>query len=622
MPAKQHILITLLIGTAMVLHAQDAEFVASAPASVQAGQQFQYTIEGNERGDVQLPALEHFDHLAGPFTNFSSSTQWINGKMTAQTTASYTYILRGNSPGEYTIPPATVKVKRETYETNAVQVTVTGSATSGGAAASSGSAAGNPAATASPSGGSSTEQSPEQPVFLRVLPSKTSVYVGEQFVSELKVYTSVNTRPAGGLKEVPYEGFFKHALEADQTSSRENIGGRNHITQVLQRHVLIPQKSGRMVIEPFESEWTVPQRVTTQRPRSMFDDFFNDPFFDRVQEVPVKISTRPVTINVKPLPGNAPAGFTGGVGDLNMTARLSSDQVTVNDAISLVVTVSGTGNISLIGAPKISFPPDHDVYETTKSTKINTSGNRVSGSVTFEYPIVVRHAGNFRIAPVSFSWFDPVKEVYRTISTEEFTFTVEKGEGTEQGGQVYLPGVRGDAVQDIGTDILDIKRSVPAFTPVGRSPLGSLSYWMMYMILLLLFLVIAFTLHLHYKRRADMRLVRNRKANKMARNRLRLAEKARKADDAERFFEETEKAIWGYLADKLNIELSLLSRDTVSEVLSGTGVASGLQEEVVRIIEECEFSRYAPSSEKSDMQTLYADAVKLLNNLEQNIRVR
>ena len=621
MPAKYTILITLLIGTTTVLYAQDAEFVASAPASVQAGQQFQYTIEGNERGDIQLPVLEHFDHLAGPFSSFSSSTQWINGKMTARTTASYTYILRGNSPGNYTIPPAKVKVKRETYETNAVQVTVAGSASSGGAA-SSGSAAGNHSAQTSQSGGVSAEQSSEQPVFLRVMPSKTSVYVGEQFVSELKVYTSVNTRPAGGLKEVPYEGFYKHALEADQTSSRENIGGRDHVTQVLQRHVLIPQKSGKMVIEPFESDWTVPQRVTTQRPRSLFDDFFNDPFFDRVQDVPMKISTRPVTINVKPLPGNAPSGFTGGVGDLNMTARLSSDRVTVNDAISLIATISGTGNISLTGAPKISFPPDHDVYETTKSMRINTSGNRVSGSVTFEYPIVVRHAGNFRIAPVSFSWFDPVKEAYRTINTQEFTFTVEKGDGAEQGGQVYLPGVRGDAVQDLGTDILDIRRTVPAFTPVGSSPVGSLTYWIMYMILLLLFLVIAVTLHMHYKRRTDMRLVRNRKANKMARNRLRLAEKARKADDTERFFEETEKAIWGYLADKLNIELSLLSRDTVSQVLTGTGVASGLQEEVVRIIEECEFSRYAPSSEKSDMQTLYADAVKLLNNLEQNIRVR
>ncbi|MEX0980623.1 MAG: BatD family protein [Bacteroidales bacterium] len=620
MSAKQFIPTAVLVFMAFMLHAQEPGFVASAPATVQVGQQFQYTVEGNERGDVQLPELENFDLLAGPFANLSSSTQWINGKMTAKTTASYTYVLRGNHPGNHTIPPAQVKVKRESYATNAVEISVTGSAS--GTASPSASSSGNQTGTASQAGNSTVEGESEQPVFLRVLPSKTSVYIGEQLVSELKVYTSVNTRPAGGLKEVPYEGFYKHALEADQTSSRENIGGKPHVTQVLQRHVLIPQKTGKLVIEPFKSEWTVPQRVTTQRPRSMFDDFFNDPFFDRVHEVPVEISTKPVTINVKPLPGNAPAGFTGGVGDLKFTAKLSDDQVTVNDAVSLVVTISGTGNISLIGAPKIDFPPDHDLYETTKSTKISTSENRVSGSVTFEYPIVARHAGKYRIAPVGFSWFDPAAGRYMTTTTEEFNFTVEKGDGMESGGEIYMPGIRGDEVQDIGTDILDIRRTVPLFTVAGRSPLDNSVYWIIYILLFILFLVVAFTLRIYYKRNADVRLIRNRKASKMAKSRLRIANKACKANDMEKFFEETERAIWGYLSDKLTIELSSLSRDSASEVLAKAGVSEDIQSEMIRIIDDCEFSRYAPSSEKSDMQKLYNDAVSLLHNLEQNIRVR
>ncbi|MCA1747773.1 MAG: BatD family protein, partial [Bacteroidales bacterium] len=274
MSAKRYILTTGLVFAAILLHAQGPEFVASAPATVQTGQQFQYTIEGNERGDVQLPAMENLVLQAGPFTSFSSSTQWINGKMTAKTTASYTYIFRASSPGDYTIPPATVKVKRESYKTNAVQISVVGAGSSASATPSGSS--GSQSAAGATTGNTPAESGAEQPVFLRVQPSKTSVYVGEQFVSELKVYTSVNTRPASGLKEVPYEGFYKHALEADQTSKREDVGGQVHVTQVLQRHVLIPQKTGKLVIEPFESDWTVPQRVTTQRPRSGFDDFFSD----------------------------------------------------------------------------------------------------------------------------------------------------------------------------------------------------------------------------------------------------------------------------------------------------------------------------------------------------------
>lgn len=618
MSAKRYILTIGVVIITISLWAQETNFVASAPATVRAGEQFQYTIEGNEQGNVQLPDLAPFELLAGPFQSFSSSTQWINGKMTAKTTASYTFVLRGVKAGEYTIPPAKVKVKRETYETNPVQISVAGSAQSTATHGGASQTGGTESQTAT-----SSDATSDQPVFLRVLPSRRSVYLGEQLVSELKVYTRVNTRPTGGLKEVPYEGFYKHSLEPDQNSSRENINGKMHVTQVLQRHVLIPQKTGKLVIEPFESEWTIPQRVSGgPGGGSVFDDFFNDPFFDRVQDVPVKITTLPVTINVKPLPGNAPTGFSGAVGDFSFSARLSTDKVKVNDALSLVVTIAGTGNISLIGEPKIDFPPDHDIYETTKSVDISTTGNRVSGKVVFEYPLVARHAGNFRIAPVQFAWFDPTTAKYRTVTTEEFYFTVEKGEVTGEGGQIYIPGKRGDRVENIGTDILDIRRDIPVFTTIGASPLNTFAYWLVYMVLFILFVTIAFVLRLYYRRMADVRLLRNRKANKMARTRLRVADKARRTGDAERFFEETEKAIWGYLSDKLSIELSSLSRDKVAEVLENAGVSTEIGTDLTRIIDECEFSRYAPSSEKSDMDTLYGEAVKLLNNLEQNIRVR
>ncbi len=616
MSAKRNILSAGFLFMVLALWGQETAFVASAPATVKVGDQFQFTVEGNEQGSIQFPEMSHFELLSGPFSSFSSSTQWINGKMTAKTTASYTYILRATSTGDFTIPPVKVKVKRETYETNPVQITVAG--TSGGGTGSSGSAGSTTAAS-----GETSEQSAQQPVFLRVLPSRTSVYVGEQFVAELKVYTSVNTRPTGGLKEVPYEGFYKHSLDADQASSRENVGGKTHVTQVLQRHVLIPQKAGKLVIEPFESEWTIPRRVGGQQGAgSMFDEFFNDPFFDRYQDVPVKIATRPVTINVKPLPPNAPSGFTGAVGDFKFSAKLSANQVQVNDALSLVVTISGTGNVSLLGAPRIDFPPDHDIYETTKSTKLSTSGNRVSGTVTFEYPFVVRHAGSFRIAPVSFSWFDPSTGKYQTATTEEFLFTVAKGEGTDDGGQIYIPGARGELVENIGTDILDIRRTIPEFVTIGTSPLKSTVYWLLYMLLFVLFLAAATIFRLYFKRKADVRLLRNRKANKMAKRRLRIADKARRSNEQDTFFEETEKAIWGYLSDKLSIEPSSLSREKVLELLGNAGVPGETLTELSRIIDECEYSRYAPSSERSDMNTLYGDAAGLLHKLEQNIRVR
>lgn len=612
MKFRVHILILLLLFTGIQISAQKIQFTARAQSAVQLGQQFQYTIEGNEKGKVSLSSVKGIEVLAGPFSNFSSSTQWINGKLTTHTSNSYTYVFRANTEGEIKIPASTVKVRKTEYKTNEVIIRVLGASSTQNQA--------NYNATTVGSQENARPQAQSDPVFLRVLPSKKDVYIGEQLVSELKIYTRVNTSPTSGLKDVPYEGFYKHLIDPDQTSQRELINGEEYITQVLQRHVLIPQKSGKMVIAPFESEWTIPQRVQRTSPGGAFDNFFNDPFFNSMQNVPVKILTKPVTIRVKPFPVGAPNGFTGGVGSLKMNARLSAESVLENDALSLFITISGAGNISLLGAPVVNFPPDHDVYDPSRSQKINTSGNRMTGTVTFEYPMVARHAGNFRISPITFSWFDPLTKEYKSVETNEFNFTVAKGEGDAQGAQVYVSGLRAEDVEDIGTDILDIHRVSSDFSKIGNTPLSKTWYWVLYIIALVLFVLTGGLLRIYFKQNADIRLVKNRKANKLARRRLKTADKARKTARVELFFEETEKAIWGYLGDKLNIELSSLSREKVFEILEKTTVKEELMEELFRIIDECEFSRYAPSKEKSNMDSLYQDAIKLINKLEQNIQ--
>lgn len=613
---RTYILFVIGIFVTVQIFAQKTQFVSRAPASVKVGQQFQYTIEGNDKGNVTLPSVEGLEFIGGPFTSFSSSTQWVNGKMTVQTSNSYTYVCRASKEGELTIPPARVKIKKTEYKTNEVKVIVLGTS-----AASSATPGNSNVGSVTQTGAAQPAQESEE-VYLRIIPSKREVYVGEQLVCELKIFTRVNTRPTGGLKDIPYEGFYKHAIDPDQSSQQEIINGETYVTQVIQRHILIPQKSGKMVIEPFDSEWTIPKKVQRKRSRSAFDDFFdpfNDPFFNSVQNIPVTLYTKPVTINVKPFPAGAPQGFTGGVGSLKMTASLSETELAENDALSLVVKVSGVGNISLLGAPEVDFPPDQDVYEVTRSQKISNSGNRISGTVTFEYPMVARHAGSFRIPPVKFAWFDPASKSYKSLESKEFNFTVSKGEDDDMSGQVYVPGMSAESVENIGTDILDIQRTVKAFTKIGYTPLAKTWYWLLYLLLGLLFFTSGGLLRLYFKRRANVSLIRNRKANRLAKSRLKIAEKARKAGKTSLFFEETEKAIWGYLGDKLGIELSSLSRERVVEVLDDTKVSDEGKVELFRIMDECEFSRYAPSEEKSNMDQLYQDAINLINQLEQNI---
>ena len=611
MTVKIRIIGVLLLLCVQWMAAQDQTFTARAPAVVNAGQQFQYIIEGSERGDVTLPSLEDFQLLAGPFSSYSSHSQWINGKMTMKTVVTYTHVFRAQKAGTYTIPPTTIQVGRKSFKTNPVQVVVNAGNTPPPTPGQGDPGDVNPA-PAVPSG-------EDQPVFLRIQPSKREVYVGEQLVSGLRVYTKVNTRPASTAKDIAYEGFYKKELDPDANAQRQDIGGEQYITQVIQRHVLIPQKSGDITIAPYESEWMVPQRAQRRSNRSIFDDFFDDPFFNGYQDVPVKLATRPVTLLVKPLPAGAPAGFGGAVGDFSMNATLSAEELTINEALSLKITIRGAGNLPLLEEPVVNLPPDHDLYDVTRTLHTSTAGNRISGSVVFEYPIIARHAGRYRIPPVVFSWFDPVSNSYRSAESEEFNFTVLKGDSEEPAGAVVVPGVVQESVDDLGRDIRDISRELPLFISRSHSVFGSPWYRWAYVATLLASLGILILIRLVARRNADLKLVRNRRASKSARTRLKQADRFRKAGDQDRFYEEIGKALWGYLSDKLDIEISALSKEGVNEILQAYEIELDIRNEVTRILDESEFSRFAPSSEKSDVDQIYHDASELIRNLENRL---
>ena len=603
--------VTLFLLFSTLLSGQDMTFTASAPAVVRSGEQFQYVIEGSERGEVLLPSMGDFQLLAGPFSSYSSHSQWVNGKMTMKTVVTYTHVFRANKEGTFTIPSATIRVGRKEYKTNRVEIVVN--------AGSAQTTAPGPNQPAEEGRGTALDSRDDNPVFLRVIPSKKEVYVGEQFVSGLKVYTRVNTRPGSSAKDIPYEGFFKTSLDPDANAQRQDIDGQQYITQVIQRHILIPQKSGEIVIDPYESEWMIQQQVQRRNSNSIFDDFFDDPFFNSMQDVPVKLSTRPVTIRVKSLPAGAPDGFAGAVGDFSMTALLSAEEIGVNEALSLTITIRGTGNIPLMGEPEVNLPPDHDLYDVTRSLHTTTSGNRISGSVTFEYPIVARHAGRFRIAPIQFSWFDPGAKLYRTTTSEEFTFTVLKGKTDDEPGSVYVPGVMQESVRDIGTDIRDISRAPQLFTPLSNSLMATRWYRWVYLLAVVAGLLISLMIRKVARRNANLTLVRNRHANRSARARLKRADRFRRAGEPDKFYEEVGKAIWGYMADKLNIETSSLSREVILEDMIKRGISEEMRIEFLRILDDSEFSRFAPSSEKSDVNQLFSDSVALIRNLENSL---
>ncbi|MGW8316456.1 MAG: hypothetical protein ACWGNV_12705, partial [Bacteroidales bacterium] len=198
-------------------------------------------------------------------------------------------------------------------------------------------------------------------------------------------------------------------------------------------------------------------------------------------------------------------------------------------------------------------------------------------------------------------------------------FTVLKGETEDSAGGLYIPGVTQESVENIGTDIRDISRAPQLFTPLASSLMAKTWYQLLYPFAVLLAVLIIILIRLVTRRNADLTLVRNRQANRQARNSLKKADRYRKAGEMDQFYEEVGKALWGYLADKLNIETFNLSRDVIETELEKRGVPGELQKEFTRLLDESEFSRFAPSSEKSDVDTLYAQAVAAIRNLENKL---
>nr|WP_321410665.1 BatD family protein [uncultured Carboxylicivirga sp.] len=602
------VLLTLLIaGISKPLSAQNAEFTARAPQAVVAGDKFQLVYTLNKEGsDIRLGNTDNFQILMGPSTSYSQSTSIINGKVTRETTYSFTYVLKAEKEGTFTIPSATILVDGKKVSSNAVDIEVIKSGTT---SQQQGQQNDNvPASAAS-----------EDELFITVTPSKSSVYQNESLVLTTKIYTKVNLDGLSDIKQPNMSSFITQELKQPDgiNWTMQNINGRTYNVGTYEQKLLFPQKPGKITIEPTEIEFLVRQRVARQS-RSIFDDFFESNY----RSVKKKVKSKPVTIDVKPLPANRPEGFSGGVGKLSMNTNVTKTEAEINDGITLKITVSGTGNHKFIENPEIKFPADFDDFDPKISNSgITTSIAGMKGSKTYEYLLIPRHAGTFTIPSIKFSYFDPSSGTYKSSNSEEITITVAKGEGGETSNSAVVRStVTKENVKFIGKDIRFIKTGDSNLKPIGTFIIGSLSFYSLLLAPLFLFILLFIIYQKRIKENANIQLTKTKRANKVAKKRLKQSAHFLKTGEKEAFYEELLRALWGYMSDKLSIPLSSLSKDNISDELGKSSVESGLISEIIDIMDTCEFARYAPASGTSEMDKLYQKTIDTISKLENQIK--
>lgn len=605
---KRIILYTFLFCTVLAAQAAKTKFTMSAPNAVETGQQFRLSFQLNDRGsNLQLPPglSDNFQILMGPSTGQSTSIQTINGKTTTQVTYSYTYILRAKKEGTFEIRPASVEVGGKVFESNSLKIQVV-------------------KAQSQPQQQQSRRNQPQQGttqnitldkdnLFVRIALSKRNAYRGEQIIATVKLYVNPNV-PIAGFDEVnlpTYEGFYTQDIEIPQqiNFTREVYNDKIYQVGILKKTILFPQQNGKLKIEPFSMALLVRQRV---KARSFFDDFF-----DNYRTVKARTTSQAVTVNVKDLPA-APADYMGGVGNFNITSEISSENVTTNDAVTLKVKISGNGNIRLVRTPELELPTDFEVYDPRTTDNVNANNNGVSGTKTIEYLFQPRFEGDYTIPPVRFAYFNPSTGKYVTKSTKEYNLHVVKG--SEEQSTTVISSLRKEDVQLIGQDIRFIKTGKAMLKIKGHTFYGSLPFYLSFLISAVLFIVLYLVYRKKARENANIALVRNKKANRVAVKRLKAASGYMKQNNNEAFHEAILKAFWGYLSDKLGIPVADLNREAAIKKLEDRNVSENVIKDFEEVVEQCEFARYAPTGGSEARHELYKKAEKTMSLFEKQIK--
>lgn len=592
-----------------------------APDVVAVNEQFNVTfiIEGEKNpSDFQWSVGDDFQLVWGPQKGSSSSIQIINGKRSSSHQTTFTYILIPKSTGTFQLPVATAMLSGDRISsTQATIQVVSDGASSSQSSGQNGGGKSSGGQTSSSSSGTGDISSGD--LFMRLSLSRSEVVIGEPITATLKIYQRANVVGFENAKLPTFNGFWSQEtyVPSNIEFKRESLDDKIYNTAVLRTYVLIPQQSGTITIDPAELVCLVNIRTAPSASSSLFDRFFQDEY----RTIRKRVTTPVVKVRVNPLPAGQPASFGGGVGNFGISARLTTDNLKTHDAASLIITVSGRGNVALLEEPKVNFPPDFEVYDTKTTENTDKGNGGTSGSKSFEYPFIPRSHGDFTIEPVEYSYYDVNAGKYVTLRTEPLHIKVAKGKGGDSiPSAAVASGVERKDVKSLADDIRFIFTGKPNLSGSGSFFVGSVLFW----ILLALMIVGAVVVYLAFRKvaamRADVAGTKNRRATKMARTRLKLAGEYLDKNLYTAFYEELHKALIGFVSDKLNMDMSEISKDNIASALTGGGVSVEQTKAFTNLLDACEFARYSPDGGNEAMRSHFDAALKVISSIDSGLK--
>ena len=619
------LVVTLILAMAsQTVLADDVTFTAQAPSAVVRGERFRisYKVTDATPKQFRAPDMKGLSVLAGPSTATSQSTSVVNGKVTTSSSYTYTFIVVADEEGDYKLDGATVTIGNNTYTSNGLTIKVLPPDSnqpqqSQQSQQSQSSQRGGNTGQTQQNRQSGSDEIGSDDLFMLATVDKTTVYEQEALLLTFKVYCSTSLELSSLSNKMPdLKNFHVQEVELPRRKEfqLERYNGRNYQTLVWAQYVLFPQQSGELEIPATTFEGVISQPVRTNT-NDIFDFFYNS---GRYIDIKKDLVTRRIALNVKPLPSGKSKSFYGGVGDFSISSDISSTEVTANDAVTVKVVLSGTGNLKLVKTPELDLPKDFDIYDPKVDNKYTIKGGRQTGNKVYEYLFIPRHAGEYRIPALEFQYFDPQSGSYKTLKTDEYQLNVAKGQGGDDSPS-SISYVSKEDLKYVGQDVR-FHTTGSKLRQTGDMFFRSTLFWLLLALPVVLLALLVMISRKRIQDNANMARVKVKKASSTAAKRLKVARKLMAEGDKEKFYDETMRALLGYLSDKLVIPVANLSKDNIGEELRQRKVSDELVGKVTGVLDDCEFARYAPGDDTGRMDRLYEEASGIIGALEDVIK--
>lgn len=528
----------------------------------------------------------------------SSNITSVNGKVTQSSSNTWTVTLRAKEEGKFSFGPISVGGMKS----NTINYAI-----------------GAPMPQQPPIDNSGANQrqpngAPDKPeyigkgdgnLFMRAEVTQSSAYVNQAILYTVKLYSTYDAIKFIGATASPkFDGFVVEESKDISTSLEyEEYNGKTYATAIIARYIIFPQQEGKLTVKGNTYTVSVDQR-----------EYYRDPFWGNLsRSKPLQLNVTPneLTITAKPLPKPVPADFSGGVGEFTLSSSLPSQKFVSNQVGSIVYTIQGAGNIKYVTLPDLQkiYPSELEVYTPTTETNVTVGRTNVSGTVKYDYSFMPLEWGNFKLPEVKLVYFNPSTGKYETSTARGYNIAVEKGAGSEKS--------QTKTKASFDSQLMPVKSNL-SFK--HRPYVYGFPYWLFYIIPIGIIVISYIWYKSYLVSNSDVLAVRSRKANAMARKRLKRAASYMKAGDRNNFYDEIITSLWGYLGDKLKIPTSELSRENINGKLAMQGIPDHVIDNLINLIDEVEFEKYAPGASATEMEDIYDKTIDMMNTLEDNFK--